>query len=60
MEPSRSNTSDESKAWHLQEDDPASNDSTWGEGSASALQSLRQLEQHRARNKPSEERPSND
>jgi hypothetical protein len=35
-----------------------SDDSTWGEGAASALQSLKQIERRRERSKPKEERPS--
>ena len=37
-----------------------SEDSTWGEGSASALQNLRSDERRRARNKPTDDRPAND
>ena len=38
----------------------ASNDSTWGEGAASAFQSFKTLEQRRAKSKPSDDRPSGD
>lgn len=38
----------------------ATEDSTWGEGSASALQTLKNIEERRAKAKPSEERPSAD
>jgi hypothetical protein len=38
----------------------ADSDSTWGQGSASALQLLRKMEQRRAKNTLADERPSAD
>ena len=35
----------------------ASNDSSWGEGAASAFQTFKTMEQRRARSKPSEDHP---